>query len=55
MSWLKKVLTSALVRQMVAAIFLVVADHLRDRVRHGKQSHGTDPHEADFRSTSGWF
>ncbi len=55
MSWLKTVLTSALVRQMAAAIFLVVADHLRDRVRHGKQSRGTDPYEADFRSTSGWF
>lgn len=55
MSWLKKVLTSPLVRQMAAAIFLVVADALREKVRHGKQSHGTDPYEADFRSSSGWF
>jgi hypothetical protein len=55
MSWLKTVLTSPLVRQMAAAIFVVVADHLRNRVRHGKQSHGTDPYDGDFRSASGWF
>lgn len=36
MHWLKKVLTAPLARTMTAALFAVVADHLRDLVRHGR-------------------
>jgi hypothetical protein len=36
MSWLKTALTSPLVRQMAAAIILVVADHLREMARYGR-------------------
>lgn len=36
MYWFKKALASPLVRAMAAALFSVVADHLRDMARHGR-------------------
>jgi hypothetical protein len=36
MHWLRMVLASPLARTMAAALFSVVADHLRDTARHGR-------------------
>jgi hypothetical protein len=36
MYWFKKALASPLVRTMAAALFSVVADHLREMARHDR-------------------
>jgi hypothetical protein len=36
MNWVKRLLASPLARTMAAALFSVVADHLREMARHGR-------------------